>query len=505
MRSARSERVRQKHCPFRGAWAGWRFKRIGSSLRPRPARAWRASTRCRRLSSSAQCASSRDVRRNISGALRHAVWPKGFPIELQARLDQVGLKSAGQRPIVTFSRDMKQRLELARAMIANPRLIVWDEPAQGLDGDGRRDIHNILLALAEEGTAILIATDSLDDADHIYTRVGIMAGGRLFADGTISTLLAEHAQARRYRLRLAGEISMPAAGAPLPVRIRAREADWMIVDILSAHPTEAVWRDLMFRGWPIVEVDGGGGLQELTSISRRPRARSRGGLHETPRSLSFGASTVCKEAAGVLSTVRGRLRVLSGGGTVRHCACHRYCSTTLKLAGNGWAVAAMLTAATFVGALAAMLSGIDATEGERKRGNLVLLFLTPLSREEIAAGKLGAPAAGALASLVVAVPYLWAMADLQQGLGAAISVLLLFGAPLILAFGVLGFGDRRPIGFIARGCVSGGYHECAFCSSSGGQYGPAQYIRDAGRRTFRSAVKCGECLLRGCASRRVDC
>lgn len=202
---------------------------------------------------------------------------KAFPIELQARLDQVGLKSAGQRPIVTFSRDMKQRLELARAMIANPRLLVLDEPAQGLDGDGRRDIHNILLALAEEGTAILIATDSLDDADHIYTRVGIMAGGRLFADGTISTLLAEHAQARRYRLRLAGEISMPAAGAPLPVRIRAREADWMIVDILSAHPTEAVWRDLMFRGWPIVEVvTAGGGLQELyldltTASGAQPR------------------------------------------------------------------------------------------------------------------------------------------------------------------------------------------------------------------------------------------
>ena len=148
----------------------------------------------------------------------------------------------------------------------------------------------------------------------------------------------------------------------------------------------------------------------------------------------------CKEAAGVLSTVRGRLRVLFVAVALSAIALVIVASTTLKLAGNGWAVAAMLTAVTFVGALAGMLSGIDATEGERKRGNLVLLFLTPLSREEIAAGKLGAPAAGALASLVVAVPYLWAMADLQQGLGAAISVLLLFGAPLILAFGVLGLG-----------------------------------------------------------------
>lgn len=189
---------------------------------------------------------------------------KAFPMELDARLELIGLETAAGRLIATFSPEMKQRLGLARAMIANPRLLVLDEPTQSLDRQGRRDIHDVLLSLSEGGTAVLIANSTLDDAERLYSRVGFITRGRTIAQGTIPDLLAEHARDRRYRLRLSGDIPLSTPGAPLPVRITSREPGWAAVDIPSAQPAETVWRDLMFRGWPIVEVvPAGGGLEEL--------------------------------------------------------------------------------------------------------------------------------------------------------------------------------------------------------------------------------------------------
>lgn len=185
-------------------------------------------------------------------------------IELAARLKQVGLEPATGQPISTYSRGMKQRLGLARALIASPRLLVLDEPTNGLDPRGRREVHDIFLALAAEGTAILLSTHLLDDVERLCSHVGFIVNGRTIAEGRIGDLLESHSKTHRYRLRLSGDIPHAAAKTPLSVRVQAREGEWAIVDIGPNQSAEAVWRDLLFRGWPITEIiHVGGGLEEL--------------------------------------------------------------------------------------------------------------------------------------------------------------------------------------------------------------------------------------------------
>src|SRR5262249_38096697 len=92
--------------------------------------------------------------------------------ELHDRLDRVGLAPRVGQRIGSYSRGMRQRLGLARALLLEPPLLILDEPTSGLDPRGRRDIHDILLGLAERGAGILLSTHLLDDVDRLCRRIG---------------------------------------------------------------------------------------------------------------------------------------------------------------------------------------------------------------------------------------------------------------------------------------------------------------------------------------------
>ncbi len=107
-------------------------------------------------------------------------------------LELVGLSDATGRRIVGYSGGMRQRLGIAQALVARPRLLLLDEPVSSLDPEGRRD----LLALIAElrGTAtVLLSTHVLTDVERICDRVGIMAGGRLVTEGPLTDLLGSYA------------------------------------------------------------------------------------------------------------------------------------------------------------------------------------------------------------------------------------------------------------------------------------------------------------------------
>ena len=183
--------------------------------------------------------------------------------ERSQRLAMVGLTARSGQSIGTYSRGMRQRLGLARALNARPRLLVLDEPTNGLDPRGRRDIHDILIALARSGTAVLLCTHLLDDVERLCSQVGFIVDGRTVAHGATSELLASHGDGRQFRLRLAGAIP---ADEPCPsiVKVRERAGNNILVEIGPARNPEDVWRELMFRGWPIVEIErAGGGLEEV--------------------------------------------------------------------------------------------------------------------------------------------------------------------------------------------------------------------------------------------------
>ena len=111
------------------------------------------------------------------------------PREILDRLGQVGLDFRPRQTIGTFSRGMRQRLGLCRALIGNPELLILDEPTNGLDPRGRREVHDVLIALSQRGVGILLCTHLLDDVDRLCHRIGIIVHGRTVAEGSIAELI----------------------------------------------------------------------------------------------------------------------------------------------------------------------------------------------------------------------------------------------------------------------------------------------------------------------------
>jgi ABC-type multidrug transport system ATPase subunit len=94
-------------------------------------------------------------------------------------LDVVGLGGAGRKPVRAYSLGMKQRLGLAAALIRRPRLLVLDEPTNGLDPRGIHEIRDLLQRLNDEGTTIFLSSHLLGEVEQLCTRVGVMDRGRL--------------------------------------------------------------------------------------------------------------------------------------------------------------------------------------------------------------------------------------------------------------------------------------------------------------------------------------
>ncbi|TMA11565.1 MAG: ABC transporter ATP-binding protein, partial [Deltaproteobacteria bacterium] len=104
-------------------------------------------------------------------------------------LERVGLTGRGaDRPIRKFSKGMVQRLALAQALVADPGIVILDEPMSGLDPIGRKEIRDLILQLREEGRTVLFSTHILSDVEAICDRVGILVDGRLTDCGALADL-----------------------------------------------------------------------------------------------------------------------------------------------------------------------------------------------------------------------------------------------------------------------------------------------------------------------------
>jgi ABC-2 type transport system ATP-binding protein len=118
--------------------------------------------------------------------------PKG---ELERRsdalLDRVGLTEAADRRVGTYSGGMQRRLDLASALVHEPRVLFLDEPTTGLDPVSRKTIWEEVQALNNEGTTVFLTTQYLEEADQLADRVAIIARGKIVAEGTPSSLKAE--------------------------------------------------------------------------------------------------------------------------------------------------------------------------------------------------------------------------------------------------------------------------------------------------------------------------
>jgi ABC-2 type transport system ATP-binding protein len=113
--------------------------------------------------------------------------PERRPIADRA-LERVGLTEKRKAMVVELSRGMRQRLMLAKTLIPDPQVLMLDEPASGLDPQGRIDLKNILKSLAAEGKTVLISSHILSEMSEFCTSVAIMERGRMVVSGTIAEI-----------------------------------------------------------------------------------------------------------------------------------------------------------------------------------------------------------------------------------------------------------------------------------------------------------------------------
>ncbi|AGZ42333.1 ABC transporter ATP-binding protein [Actinoplanes friuliensis] len=140
--------------------------------------------------------SGRDNLRRIDAADRTAE-ARTADTRIAAALDRVGLGAAAAKRYRTYSLGMKQRLAIAAALLVPRELLILDEPTNGLDPQGTREVRTLVGALAAEGATVLLSTHLLAEVEQVCTHVGVMHRGKLVAQEPLSQLRADAAPRAR--------------------------------------------------------------------------------------------------------------------------------------------------------------------------------------------------------------------------------------------------------------------------------------------------------------------
>src|SRR5262245_59364996 len=156
-------------------------------------------------------------------------------------LNYVGLDEARYRPVESYSTGMKQRLKLAAAVVHDPKLLILDEPTNGMDPAGRQEMIELARDLSHgKGMSLLFSSHLLPDVEAVCDDVMVLGRGKLLAQGAIKELKQGHPGAVEVRIR----------GDPAPFldRLRARGGDakpfddMLHVQLSDGQSAEAIWR-----------------------------------------------------------------------------------------------------------------------------------------------------------------------------------------------------------------------------------------------------------------------
>ena len=115
----------------------------------------------------------------------------GRSTEVDELLERVGLGEVAGDSVRGFSLGMRQRLGLAAALLGDPRLLVLDEPANGLDPAGKRQVHRVLTDLAASGATVVLSSHRMDDLASLCDEVTLLSAGRVVFSGPVRKLAAE--------------------------------------------------------------------------------------------------------------------------------------------------------------------------------------------------------------------------------------------------------------------------------------------------------------------------
>ena len=196
-------------------------------------------------------------------------WESGRHPLSDARLEEAlavaQLGTAIHRKVRTYSHGMRQRLGLAQALLGQPRLVVLDEPTNGLDPAQMREIRELVRRLADDGTTVFLSSHLLAEVEQVCTSAAVMVRGRLVATGTVDELtgstgtvyleVGDRARARTVLSELAAVRSVDDEHDGLLVRLdgvpasalvaRLVAADVAVEQVVTRRHLEEVYLDLV--------------------------------------------------------------------------------------------------------------------------------------------------------------------------------------------------------------------------------------------------------------------
>jgi ABC-2 type transport system ATP-binding protein len=126
-------------------------------------------------------------------------------------LELVGLRDRGGERVKTYSLGMKQRLAVSSALLKQPKLLILDEPANGLDPGGIREMRDMMAALSAGGMTVVLSSHILGEIQLICDRVTIISLGRRVSYGSVDEVLATHSGQGQVRVRLESAADLPLA------------------------------------------------------------------------------------------------------------------------------------------------------------------------------------------------------------------------------------------------------------------------------------------------------
>jgi ABC-2 type transport system ATP-binding protein len=155
-------------------------------------------------------------------------------------LARVGLEERGRDRVETYSRGMRQRLHIARALLHDPRVLLLDEPSSGVDPEGARQLRTLITGLRDEGRAVLLTTHDMVEAEQLCQNVIIVNRGRVLRGATVRALRTEAARSIGHRLEL--EIREPVPALVLdavPGLVRYEEAESRLLHVYTRDAATA--------------------------------------------------------------------------------------------------------------------------------------------------------------------------------------------------------------------------------------------------------------------------
>lgn len=150
---------------------------------------------------------------------------------IQELLEMVGMKDWQDRPMSSYSKGMKQRVGVAQTLVNNPEIVFMDEPTDGVDPAGRRDIRMLMERLREEGRTVFVNSHLLSELEMVCDEVAILSKGEVKVQGDLKELTGKQIE---YRISHEGTLSGSVTAALLEKKCR-QEAGEIIVPVFKAE------------------------------------------------------------------------------------------------------------------------------------------------------------------------------------------------------------------------------------------------------------------------------